>query len=234
MEVGSGTLPLGTPLSNVQFIRPSRLVQKEGDRVLKRLADGSPLLIETHHGEGRVLVFPTPLDNVSTDFPIHASFLPFVAQTGTYLTGESDESSSVLVGSPIQLRRSKSDRAAADVLGPDGQHKLALAETARAASFNVEQAGFYDVQRADGHRSLVAVHTDRRESDLTPIPADTVSLWGHLGTANTAADPSSGEWKGEPVRASFWRIALLLVLLVALAESIFASRYLARKEDNRL
>jgi hypothetical protein len=110
---------------------------------------------------------------------------------------------------------------------------LQLAQTTRATSFNVEEAGFYDVQRADGHRSLIAVHTDRRESDLTPVAAETVALWSHLGTPDAGADSSSGEWRGDPIRASFWRIALLLVLLVALAESVFASRYLARKEDHR-
>jgi hypothetical protein len=105
VQAGGAAAPLATPLSNVQFIRPVRLVQKEGDRIVERLADGSPLLIETHHGEGRVLVFATTLDNTSTDFPLHASFLPFISRTGTYLAGESDASSSVLVGSPILLRR---------------------------------------------------------------------------------------------------------------------------------
>ena len=36
-------------------------------------------------GEGRVLVFASTFDNISNDFPLHASFVPFVEQTAQYL-----------------------------------------------------------------------------------------------------------------------------------------------------
>ena len=47
---------------------------------------------------------------------------------------------------------------------------------------------------ASGRRSLVAVHADRRESDLPAIPHETLDLW--KGTGGT--DPARG---GAPGRA---------------------------------
>ena len=67
----------------------------------------------------------------------------------------------------MQLRRTRDQGTAADVIGPDGKHELSLAEATQALSFDLEREGFYEVQRADGRRMLMAAHADRRESDLT-------------------------------------------------------------------
>jgi hypothetical protein len=48
--------------------------------VSARLADGTPLLMEKKLGEGRVMVFASTLDNISNDFPLHPSFVPFIEQ----------------------------------------------------------------------------------------------------------------------------------------------------------
>jgi hypothetical protein len=222
---------LGTGLlENVQFVRPPSITAKDSDRVLAQLADGKPLLIENSSGEGRVLVLASTLDNSGSDFPIHASYLPFVVQTGAFLAGETDLPSSVVVGSPVGLRRASSETSAVDVIGPSGKHELSLSEATRMSSYTVTRAGYYDVQKADGRRVLVAVHADRRESDLTPVPNETLALWEHTGD-ESAPDDKLGQTEQQPVRASLWRYALLLVLLAAIAESVFASRYLARKEE---
>ena len=224
VDNGDAALLGAGQFQNVQFFKTARITLKPTARLIARFADGTPLLFEQPSGEGRILVFASTLDNSMNDFPVHASFLPFVVQTGAYLSGAEDTPSSVAVGSPVTLRRTQGQTTAADVIGPDGKHELSLREAARALSYDLPQEGFYEVQRADGRRVVLAAHADRRESDLTPVPADTLELWRNTG--EKATDPVSGAADQETRPYSLWRYVLALVLLAALIESIFANRYL--------
>ena len=214
---------------NVQFLRAERVSAKPSARIIARLADGSPLLLEEPMGEGRILVFASSLDNTTNDFPLHTSFLPFVVQTGHYLAGTDTSASNLVAGTPVTLRRTRDQGTAADVIGPDGKHELSLGDASKALSFDLNREGFYEVQRADGRRLLMAVHADRRESDLTPIPDDTLAVWRNTG--NTAAAAQSGTVEQQTRPWSLWRYAMFLALLVALVESIFASRYLKQERQ---
>lgn len=216
-------------LDNVQFTEWMEVSPKAGARLLAKLADGSPLLIEEAMGEGRLLIFASSLDNSGNDFPLHSSYVPFVAQTGRYLAGGEEGSSSVVAGTPMVLRRTREQGTAADVIGPEGRHELSMAEASKAPMFELSRAGFYEVQRADGRRLLMAVHVDRRESDLTTIPAETLALWRNTGNTTVEAQPGGVERQTQAW--SLWRYAVLLVLAAALFESVFASRYLERERQ---
>ncbi|MBV9296360.1 MAG: BatA domain-containing protein [Acidobacteriaceae bacterium] len=221
-------------LENVQFPEAVRLSVKPGARVIAKLSGGSPLLVEESMGEGRVLIFASTLDNSTNDFPLHTSFVPFVAQTGRYLAGSDETALSVVAGTPVVLRRTRKEGAAADVIGPGGRHELSLREATEALSFDLGQNGFYEIQRADGRRLLMAVHADRRESDLTTVPDETLVLWRNTGNA-TGRDPDREESAGERDQQtrpwSLWRYVMILVLLTALMESIFGSRYLKQERQ---
>ncbi len=219
---------------NVQFVATARMTPKANARVLAKLADGAPLLTEEAMGEGRLLIFASTLDNSTNDFPLHASFLPFVAQTARYLAGSADTPTSVVSGTAAALRRTGARGTAADVIGPDGRHELSLTDATKASSFELQKNGFYEVQRADGRRLLMAVHADRRESDLTPVPSETLELWSHTGitsqqAAAEGAQPVSAEQQVRPW--SLWRYALILALAVGLMESVFATRYLREERQ---
>jgi hypothetical protein len=219
---------------NVQFSQAAWLTPKPGAHVIAKLANGSPLLVSERMGEGRELIFGSTLDNATSDLPIHTSFLAFVVQSGHYLAGLEDSTSSVDVGTPIVLRHTQNQSTAADVITPNGTHALPLSEASKALTYEVSEAGFYEIQRADGRRLLTAVHTDRRESDLTPTPKENLGLWRNTGMAKAAADKTSQDngITEQQVRPwSLWRYALALVLIAALVESVFASRYL--KEERQ-
>jgi len=83
------------------------------------------------------------------------------------------------------------------------------------------------VQRASGHRSLEAVHADRRESDLRQIPAETLDLWRNTGSSQTAATCVVEQ---QTVPWSLWRYVLAVALAAAIVESIFATRYLKERQ----
>ena len=211
-------------LQNVQFYSADRIDVPAGGRVLAKLADNYPLLIEQTLGEGRVLTFASTFDGISNDFPLHKSFLPFVAQTGRYLTGLDDSLQNITAGSPVELRRSRESGAAVDVIGPDGKHELSLRQASSAQYFSPDREGFYEVHRANGQRMLMAVHADRRESDLTPVPAETLALWRNTGTVQPLAAQNGEEHQVHP--QTFWQFLVILVIGAALTESIFGSRYL--------
>lgn len=219
-------------LANVQFYIATHINVPPGARVFAKLADGSPLLIEQNLGEGRILQFASTFDNAGNDFPLHKTFLPFVAQTGRYLAESGDVEPSVTAGTPVELRRSRQSGAAADVIGPDGRHELSLHQAASAMDFVPRVEGFYEIQRANGQRSFIAVHSDRRESDLTPVSAETLALWRNTGNqqAPVSATTAAGENR-QTQRQPFWRFLLILLVGVGMAESIVAGRYLREERS---
>jgi hypothetical protein len=201
--------------------------------VIARLTNQAPLLLEKQVGEGRVIVFTSTFDNIGNDLPLHNSFVPFVEETARYLGGQQDRSTNVAVDSYIELRSAKERGAAIDVTEPDGTHPLSLTDATTTQTFQVTREGFYEIHRANGRQEMVAVHADRRESDLTPLPEETLALWKNTGLgpdvpsgdgSSTGADAQARPW-------SLWRYALLLVLIIAIIESVLASRYLSVEKE---
>jgi hypothetical protein len=227
-ETVADPLLAGT-FDNVQFVATPHIDTKPTERILARFADGSPLLIEQTHGEGRLLIFASTLDNSTSDFPIHASFLPFVDATSSYLSGAGINPSSMVVGGAITLRQSKNQSATADVIGPDGKHEIPLSDATRIMTFNPPREGFYEVHPASGKHLLVAAHADRRESNLTKVPADTLILWRNTSRGSAVASESGPAVTKVPF--SLWRYILALVLIAAVMESIFATRYLSEERQ---
>ncbi len=216
-------------LDGVQFYQVIR-VDPGQSRVIARLTNQLPLLLEKQVGEGRVLTFASTFDRISNDLPLHASFVPFVEETARYLGGQQDQSTNVTVDSYLDLRSAKDQGSSVEVLDPDGKNPLSLKEATTATSFQVNREGYYEIHRTAGRTQLVAVHADRRESDLTPVPQETLDLWRNTGRG---AETSSvgGASDNQPRPWSLWRYALLLVLIIAIIESVIASRYLSVEKE---
>jgi hypothetical protein len=217
-------------LDGVKFYQVIR-VDPGQSHVVARLTNQAPLLLEKQVGEGRVIVFTSTFDNIGNDLPQHNSFVPFIEETARYLGGQQDRSTNVAVDSYIELRSAKERGAAIDVTEPDGSHPLSLKDATTAQTFQVTREGFYDIHRANGREELVAVHADRRESDLTPVPKETLDLWRNTGRGpdTPSADDPASATQARPW--SLWRYALLLVLITAIIESVLASRYLSVEKE---
>ena len=217
-------------LDGVKFYQTIK-VAPASSRVIARLTNQTPLLMERPIGEGRVLVFASTFDNIGNDLPLHASFVPFVEETARYLGGNQDRSTNIAVDSYLELRTAKERGAAVDVLDPAGTHPLSLQDATTAQTFQVTREGFYEIHRANGRQEMVAVHANRRESDLTPIPSETLDLWKNTGLA-TGVQPSDGATSDSPARPwSLWRYVLLAVLITAIIESVLATRYLSVEKE---
>lgn len=204
--------------SGVRFYHAVRMDPK-GANVSARLSDSTPLLVEERVGEGRVMVFASTFDNVSNDFPLHSSFVPFIQQTAHRLAGIDTRSRVLAVGANLDVGGGWM------VLDPAGRRPISLDQSTRAQTLRLETAGFYDVRRPNGRQELVAVNPDRRESDFAPIPEETLALWRGAGTPGTAAGAAAGEEREE--RRSIAWFALAVALALAVVESILANRHLA-------
>jgi hypothetical protein len=209
---------------DVQFYQAIRVAPGQA-RVVARLADETPLLLDQQTGQGRVLVFASTFDNVANDFPLHASFVPFVEQTARYLGGLDYGPGSVAVGAFAELRGAKETGAAVDVVDPKGARVLSLEEGTRAENIQFTQAGFYEIHRPNGRDDLAAVNADRRESDLEPVAPDALTLWQNTAQGSSAATAGTVEGGRRPT--SLWWYVMMVALALAVAESMLGNRHLS-------
>jgi hypothetical protein len=209
-------------------------VDADGARVIVRLTDQTPLLMEKQIGEGHVLLLASGFDNLTNDLPVRPAFVAFVDRTARYLAGSDSISGSRLVDSYVPLRtaaaRAGNPSLGVEIIGPDGRRALSLAEAASAQSFQLAHAGFYQIRFANGHTALIGVNPDARESDLLPIENDLLQMWAK-GSATPAPSTAAGYVQEKYTPHSVWWYVMLLVLVAAVAESIVASRYLGTQRE---
>ena len=220
--------------SGVKFYFAVR-VDPAGARVVAHLSDGTPLLLEKKLGEGTILLFTSGLDNLTNDFPLHPIFVPFVEQTALYLSGIQNRSGARVVDSFLELRTSKEQSVGVEVIDPQGHRPLNLKDSISAQTFQLSQAGFYELQLANGRHDMVGVNPDRRESNLDVLPDDTLALWrGNSGTGAAAQGAAGGSAQEQTQPFRLWWYIMLLVLAAVIAESLLADRYLGAQHQEDL
>ena len=74
-----------------------------------------------------------------------------------------------------------------------------------AQNFAVRNEGFFELKTASGQQSLLAAHADRRESDLTVIPQETLDLWKATGQSDPSGGGAAGS--GDQGDKSPWSLA---------------------------
>jgi hypothetical protein len=201
-------------------------------RVAARLTDQTPLLLEKKMGEGTVLLFTSGFDNLTNDFPLHSVFVPYIEQSARYLSGTQRRSGSRVVDSFLELRNSKEQAVGVEVIDPGGHRPFSLKEASTAQTYQLTQAGFYELQLANGRHDVVGVNPDLRESNLDIAPQDTLTLWSGnaQGGSRQASSAAPGQEDTKP--ESVWWYIMVVVLGAAFAESLIANRHLAMQQED--
>jgi Aerotolerance regulator N-terminal/von Willebrand factor type A domain len=204
-------------------------------RVIVRLGDQTPLLLEKRIGEGRVLLFTSGLDNLTNDFPLEPAFVPFIEQTARYLAASERQGGARPVDAYFELRNAarpaNGQVQPVEVIDPEGRRPLNLREADSAQLFQLSEAGYYQFRLANGRQDEVGVNPDPKESNLDVIPEDVLALWqGKRGESSKEAS-TSGPAAPRKIPQSFWWYVMLLVLFSAMAESALASRYLGTQRE---
>lgn len=193
------------------------------DQVLARLDNGDPFIVERRIGQGHFLLVAGGLENQWNDLPIRPVFVSFMIEAARYLSAVERLQQSFAAGDLLPL--AQAGAASGQVVDPDGENVLSLADTTRAQRINLRKTGFYEVYTREG-QYLVAVNTDPRESLLAPIDAATLGRWeGAIGAADTTREAVAPELQARPYE--LWHALLLILVLVLIAESALANAYLA-------
>ncbi len=200
-------------------------------RVIVRLSDQTPLLLEKRIGEGRVVLLTSGLDNLTNDFPLHPAFVPFIEQTARYLAGSERQGGARAVDAYLELRNAKEQGQGVEVTDPEGKRPLTLGQAASAQSIQLTDAGYYQLRLANGRQDEVGVNPEPKESNLDVIPDDALALW--QGKAGPSSQESSASTPAAPrkTQQTLWWYVMLLVLAAAVAESALASRYLGTQRE---
>jgi len=206
-------------------------VEPGDSRVIVRLGDQTPLLLEKRLGEGRVMLLTSGLDNLTNDFPLAPAFVPFIEQTARYLAGSERQGGARPVDAFLELRNAKEKAQGVEVTDPEGKRPLTLGEAASAQSFQLTEAGYYQLRLANGRQNEVGVNPDPKESNLDVIPADVLALW--QGNGNASSQNASAPTQSAPNKTpqNLWWYVMLFGLAAAVAESVLASRYLGTQRE---
>jgi len=135
------------------------------------------------------------------------------------------------VGSFVDLRSAQEQGASVEVIDPDGKHPLSLQGSKHIA--NPSRS------RARASTRFTAPTDGRSWSRFMPTAANRTwppslpKRWGYGRTpARASAQAATAEEAAERTKPwSLWRYALFLVLLAAITESFFATRYLSVQKD---
>ncbi len=219
----------GQSWSGVDFYQVARLQLPQASpdtRVAATLSDGTPLLIDRQVGEGHAIVFTSPLDNVANNLPVEPAWLPFLDQITREMGGVGSAQANYKVGSFVELRTIREKGVPVEITGPGDKRLLTLSESSKATNFQFPSAGFFDIRRANGREELAAVNPDRRESDLTLVPQETLDLWKNTGIAPRGTSTSQASDSSRDDNAELWWWVLLALVVLAFAESWFGNRHM--------
>ncbi|MEP7274218.1 MAG: VWA domain-containing protein, partial [Acidobacteriota bacterium] len=211
-----------------------RSAPREKSSVLARFEDGSPALVESAYGNGKVLLFTSTLDSLWNDLPLTPIYLPLVRQTVRHL-GEREEKSSYAIGQAFTAATAK-DGTPPAVDTPGGTRLTEKPQTSLGdLLINPREIGFYRL-RYPGLSEYAAVNLDAKESDLRKLnPQEFVA-------AITGTDPAAAKDGQQPAakitneevesRQRLWWLMLIGALLLFIAEGVLSRRMRTAKVIN--
>ena len=203
----------------------------------------TPAVVDKAFGEGRVLVFTTPLDLDWSDWPQDASYPLTMLILNSYMARKTADEANVSVGTELEqtLDLTHYDLDVA-LKRPDEKTIPLQANPAdqaggdqvlyRVTYDDTDKQGFYEMvlNRRDGAAQpvLFAANVDPREGDLAR--ADTAELMRRLGDANVKLVSGTGLLEGSVDRAKSDLLRYVFgALLIALCAEQFLGWWFGRR-----
>lgn len=216
----------------VYQLQPVEVGEKSAARVLARLDDGQPLLVEKRVGSGSVLFLGTGVHVEWTNLPLRPIFLPLLARLTFHLAGLEAERSQVLAGAPLVAPLGGRGGGQVEVVRPSGETSRLPAGPEGTASFrytDTHDVGVYRVRPVGAvpPRELAfAVNLDPAEVDETTLPrAEIQRRFGKRPLAYCESPAALASTLTRLREGVSLRGGLLWAVLVALvAETFLANR----------
>lgn len=174
--------------------RQAAQVEGAGCQTIARFTTGEPALLDCGAGEGRALVLASDLNNRWNDFPLHATFVPFLQEAVRYVGSGRVQATAYAVGDapPGVARR-------------PGVVSIA------------------DPKQSGVPPRLVAINVDARESDPARLTADEFQS-AITRMKDAAANQARGEARQQEDRQHLWQYAIALMAIALVAEGLLAAR----------
>jgi hypothetical protein len=239
--------PLADPASLYQSVLVYRYIslivdERSHARVLARLDDGQPLLVERTIGAGSVLMLATGIQADWTNLPLKPLFLPLVARLTFQLAGAEAQQAQVLAGSPWTLPPARGGRKSAlarfdvEVERPSGETirlRSAAKDEEEFRYTDTHDAGVYLVKlfnQTPPKRLAFAVNPDPAECD--PATVDRSELLRQFGTQPVVICDEPEELARAIRRmregTGLWEGILAAVLVALVMEAFLANRLRGR------
>ncbi len=221
--------PILTPGSN--GLTAARIFQywqstlQPGAELIAVFDQQTPAIAVRGVGKGKVIMTTFPLDVEWSNLPLKPNYLPLLHSMASWLKPSRDAADELRVGSPIFVPRTLSGNGPVQVTLPDGSiRRLAATETVFS---DTEQAGIYTLKRAGKTRYFaVNIQPDEGKPDLYSPEAfnalvNTNAEVRVQGEVLQAGSPGGEETES---RQKLWRIVLMVLLVLLIAESFWANR----------
>ncbi len=150
-------------------------------RVLARLRNGAPLVVERSFGKGRVVAMLSTAAPLWNNWARNPSFVVAMLDLQAHLAGRASSSPQRSVGQPLEIKFSAADyQPQVRFITPDADAPPTAVDAVRAADGQwlaslgqTDRSGFYEAQlaRTDGKREIrrAAINVDAAEGDLRAL-----------------------------------------------------------------
>jgi len=214
--------------------------RNENVRVLARLENGSPFIIERTFGQGKVFVCAVPIDEKWTNLQKRSFFVPLIHYTAYYLAGSVQPPRNVLVGSALSsFIPLESKDAILKVIDPIGKEQtikpLRKGDRLVATFTGTERPGAYRmVGETSGTATSFVVRPPTQESNLAPLnPRE--RLWVEENLQASFAKDWDDLRSRVFVRAGqlreFWQLLIICALGLVLAETLLTGVFAKRSQQ---
>ncbi|MHC4600748.1 MAG: VWA domain-containing protein, partial [Planctomycetota bacterium] len=215
-------------------------------RVLARFTDGSPALIESDYGEGRILLFTGSADRERGNFPLSPAFVPFFREMILYLAKSGEEEAEQLAGEPLTWR-DPGDVAGTSIIRPDGTSESAArffqedpAAGQRMVYPDADVAGIYTLRATtaagQSREDPAAANVPETESTLDMLsPSDLRAAFPKLTWIVVEPEGSVGEaLRRGRFGTELWPWALLILVALIILEAVLARAFSPKPVDTEL
>jgi hypothetical protein len=173
-------------------------------QTLARFTTGDAALIECPAGEGRALVLASDLGNRWNDFPLHATFVPFVHEIVRYLASGRAQASEYLIAD-----------------APGGVPPMPGIVTLTASL--VRPGRTTDVSNRSEPSRRVAINVDPREAEPARLTVDDF-LSAVTKLKEAGASQARLEAREQEDDQHLWQYALAMMAIVLAVEGVIAAR----------
>ena len=207
----------------------NRLVCTGTSSAISRFSDGTPFIVESTAGRGKVILSTIPFDGSFSDLPLKAIYVPLVHRIFRYPSLGEEGDYNVDVGQRLSLPISGLEGI---MCKPPGGRPIRIKPRIRSGRMyaeyeNTEEPGIYTMAVSDSSLAYFAVNPVSKESDVSRAEKDEVrALLAELNPQflGRGGKPGSSIFDVR-LGVELTNPLIILVLMVLIAEMFIAGRW---------